>query len=47
MRIAIASDHAAVALKAALADWLRSEGHDVDDLGADGGRYHLALCTRA
>jgi ribose 5-phosphate isomerase B len=36
MRIAIASDHAAVALKAALADWLRSVGHDVDDLGTDG-----------
>ncbi len=33
MRIAIASDHAAVALKAELADWLRAEGHDVDDLG--------------
>ncbi|MDX3909964.1 MAG: ribose 5-phosphate isomerase B [Sphingobium sp.] len=33
MRIAIASDHAAVELKAALADWLRESGHDVDDLG--------------
>jgi ribose 5-phosphate isomerase B len=33
MRIAIASDHAAVALKAELAQWLRDEGHDVDDLG--------------
>ena len=33
MRIAIASDHAAVALKAALADWLRETGHDVADLG--------------
>ncbi len=33
MRIAIASDHAAVALKAALAAWLRAEGHEVDDLG--------------
>ena len=33
MRIAIASDHAAVALKAALADWLREDGHDVADLG--------------
>jgi len=33
MRIAIASDHAAVALKAALADWLREAGHDVADLG--------------
>jgi len=36
MRISIASDHAAVAFKAALADWLRSEGHEVDDLGTDG-----------
>lgn len=33
MRIAIASDHAAVELKAQLADWLREAGHDVDDLG--------------
>jgi ribose 5-phosphate isomerase B len=33
MRIAIASDHAAVALKAALAEWLRDVGHDVLDLG--------------
>lgn len=32
-RIAIASDHAAVALKGALADWLREQGHDVEDLG--------------
>ncbi|MFN7179918.1 ribose 5-phosphate isomerase B [Hyphomonas sp.] len=36
MRIAIASDHAAVALKTALADWLRGQGHEVDDLGTDG-----------
>lgn len=35
MRIAIASDHAALELKAALADWLRGEGHDVADLGPD------------
>lgn len=35
MRIAIASDHAALDLKAALADWLRGEGHDVTDLGPD------------
>jgi len=35
MRIAIASDHAAFALKAVLADWLRGEGHDVLDLGPD------------
>lgn len=35
MRIAIASDHAAFALKAALAEWLREEGHDVLDLGPE------------
>lgn len=33
MKIAIASDHAAVELKAELAEWLRGEGHEVDDLG--------------
>ncbi|MDG2004606.1 MAG: ribose 5-phosphate isomerase B [Novosphingobium sp.] len=33
MRIAIASDHAAVAMKAELAQWLAELGHDVDDLG--------------
>lgn len=33
MRIAIASDHAAIALKAALVAHLESAGHDVDDLG--------------
>ncbi len=33
MRIAIASDHAAIALKAELSAWMRAEGHDVDDLG--------------
>ncbi len=37
MRIAIASDHAALDLKAALADWLRDAGHDVADLGPDSG----------
>lgn len=36
IRIAIASDHAAVALKAALAGWLREQGHEVEDLGTDG-----------
>lgn len=36
MRVAIASDHAAVALKAVLADWLRAAGHKVLDLGTDG-----------
>lgn len=33
MRIAIASDHAAVALKAELIQWLTDQGHAVDDLG--------------
>ena len=35
MRIAIASDHAAIDLKAQLADWLREQGHEVADLGPD------------
>jgi ribose 5-phosphate isomerase B len=35
-RIAIASDHAAVALKDALVPWLRAQGHDVADLGTHG-----------
>jgi ribose 5-phosphate isomerase B len=35
-RIAIASDHAALKLKAALAEWLRGLGHTVDDLGPEG-----------
>ncbi len=33
MRIAIASDHAALALKTALVEHLRAGGHEVDDLG--------------
>lgn len=33
MRIAIASDHAAFALKDMLVAWLGDEGHDVADLG--------------
>jgi ribose 5-phosphate isomerase B len=33
MRIAIASDHAALALKAALVEHLREGGHEVSDLG--------------
>ena len=33
MKIAIASDHAAFALKSELADWLREQGHEVADLG--------------
>jgi ribose 5-phosphate isomerase B len=35
-RIAIASDHAAFELKAALAEHLRGQGHDVLDLGPEG-----------
>jgi ribose 5-phosphate isomerase B len=35
MRIAIASDHAAYALKAELAAWLASLGHEVADLGPE------------
>jgi ribose 5-phosphate isomerase B len=36
MRIAIASDHGGLTLKAELADWLAGEGHDVTDLGTHG-----------
>jgi ribose 5-phosphate isomerase B len=36
MTIALAADHAGFALKDALADWLRAEGHDVLDLGTNG-----------
>lgn len=35
MRLAIASDHAAVGLKAELTAWLRASGHEVTDLGPD------------
>lgn len=35
MKIAIASDHAAIELKAALKEWLIEEGHEVADLGPD------------
>jgi ribose 5-phosphate isomerase B len=35
MRIAIASDHAAFALKAELSAWLTDAGHEVTDLGPD------------
>jgi ribose 5-phosphate isomerase B len=35
MRIAIASDHAAVGLKAELATALRDWGHEVEDLGPE------------
>jgi len=34
--IAIASDHAAFAMKAELAEWLREQGHEVLDLGTNG-----------
>lgn len=53
MRIAIASDHAAFALKATLAAWLVEQGHDVVDLGPDSDArvdypdygYALATCV--
>lgn len=35
MKIAIASDHAALDLKAALREWLIDAGHEVADLGPD------------
>ena len=35
MRIAFASDHAAVDLKAALVAWTKGAGHDVTDLGPE------------
>lgn len=39
MRIAIASDHAAIALKSELAAWLTGTGHEVVDLAMDGADY--------
>lgn len=33
MKIAIASDHAALDLKAELSAWLRERGHEIEDLG--------------
>jgi ribose 5-phosphate isomerase B len=36
MKLVIASDHAAYELKDELAEWLRSQGHDVLDLGTHG-----------
>ncbi|OYW24058.1 MULTISPECIES: RpiB/LacA/LacB family sugar-phosphate isomerase [unclassified Sphingomonas] len=36
MRLAIASDHAAFALKQLLIPWLVAQGHDVTDLGTHG-----------
>ena len=35
MRIALASDHAAIELKATLRDWLIEMGHEVADLGPE------------
>ena len=35
MRIALASDHAAIELKATLRDWLIEQGHEVADLGPE------------
>ncbi len=37
MRIALASDHAAIDLKAALRDWLIESGYEVADLGPETG----------
>ena len=37
MKIAIASDHAALTLKAELSGWLRAQGHQIDDLGPHDG----------
>ncbi|CAN7250807.1 ribose 5-phosphate isomerase B [Caulobacter sp. LjRoot300] len=37
MRIAIASDHSAIKLKAELAAWLTGERHEVADLGPESG----------
>lgn len=36
MRLALAADHAAVALKSVVADWARAAGHEVLDLGTHG-----------
>jgi ribose 5-phosphate isomerase B len=36
VRIALASDHAAVSLKRSLSQWLVAAGHEVLDLGTDG-----------
>ncbi len=33
MRVAIASDHAAIEMKTVLVEWLTEAGHDVNDLG--------------
>jgi ribose 5-phosphate isomerase B len=36
IRLALASDHAAVALRTTVADWARAAGHEVLDLGTHG-----------
>ena len=36
MKIALASDHAAVAMKGELAQWLAGLGHEIADLGTNG-----------
>jgi ribose 5-phosphate isomerase B len=36
MRIALAADHAGYQLKDELADWLREQGHEIEDLGTNG-----------
>ena len=36
MRIALTADHAGFEMKDQLADWLRADGHEVIDLGANG-----------
>lgn len=36
MRLALAADHAAVALKDAVVDWAKAAGHEVLDLGTHG-----------
>lgn len=38
MRIAIASDHAAVELRLEIAAWLVEQGHQIEDLGSDPGQ---------
>jgi ribose 5-phosphate isomerase B len=38
MRIALGADHHGVALKDTLADWLRQQGHEIDDHGSHGSR---------
>jgi ribose 5-phosphate isomerase B len=35
MKIALANDHAGLALKNEIADWLTSHGHEVVDFGTD------------